>query len=228
MELYSKKKIKFDEAKIHASFLEERCKNEKLFTEEYLCDNEHIRDPKTLNDINTQVLVDAYYVDFGPSSVDINDGEINEQRSITVTNKTKGKILINWNSNKSQAFSISPSTCEIPPLKNYSFRIKFQPKIADQFYKTRLEGYALYNALTNYTLAEAKFVMPAWCLNIECIGHTFHSSNDTFFIPRYVTDAENIIFPTTVKEKPVYRTLTVKNLANNYPLTFDFNNLKKK
>jgi hypothetical protein len=228
MELHSKKKIKFDEAKIHANFVEERSRNEKLCTEEYMCDNEHARDPKTLNDINTQVMLDAYYVDFGASNVDANDEEVNEQRSITVTNNTKGKILMNWNSNENQAFSVSPTTCEIPPLKKYSFRIKFQPKCADQFYKTRLEGYALYNALSNYTLVEAKFIMPAWCLNVECTGHTFHPSNDTFFIPRYVTDAENIIFPTTVKEKPVYRTLTVKNLAANYPLAYDFTNLNNK
>ena len=149
----------------------------------------------------------------------------NEQKSITVTNKTKGKILLTWNFNKNSAFTISPATSEIPPLKSHSFRVKFHPQRGDQFYATSLEGYALYNALSNYTLAETKFVMPAWCLNLKCVGHTFHPMNDTFFIPRYVTDAENIVFPTTVKDRPVYRTLTVKNLASEYPLAYDFNNL---
>lgn len=86
----------------------------------------------------------------------------------------------------------------------------------------KLEGYAFYNALTNYTLAEAKFVVPSWCLNIECLGHTFNPSNDTHFIPKYTIDAENVIFPVTTVDKTVYRTLTVKNLASNYPLAYDF------
>ena len=47
-----------------------------------MCDNEHVRDPKTLDDINTQVLLDAYYVDFGASNVDTNDEEVNEQLGI--------------------------------------------------------------------------------------------------------------------------------------------------
>lgn len=134
MELFTKKKIQFDDAKIHEEYVAKQNESEKLLTEEYMCDRQHFNNPKSLDDINTQILIDDYYVDFGASQVDVNDEEINDQRSITVTNNTKGKVVMSWNVNDDQAFSISPVTCEIPPLKNYSFRIKFQPVRILQFY----------------------------------------------------------------------------------------------
>lgn len=126
-ELCSEKKIQFDEKKIHEIFLQLKQKYENSMTEEYIRDGFHFNDSKTLNDINKQVLVDSYYVNFGASHVDINNEELNDQKSIIITNKTKGKIMMSWNCSENNPFTITPQSCEIPPMKNYSFRIKFQP-----------------------------------------------------------------------------------------------------
>lgn len=126
-DLCSEKKIQFDERKIHENFLELKQKYESSLTEEYIRDGFHFNHTKSLNDINKQVLVDAYYVDFGASQLDLNDEETNDQKSIIITNKTKGKIMMSWNCSEDNPFTITPQSCEIPPMKNYSFRIKFQP-----------------------------------------------------------------------------------------------------
>lgn len=91
----------------------------------------------------------------------------------------------------------------------------------DQFYYAKLEGYALYKSLCDYTLVEPKFILPSSCINVECLGHTFHPSSETFFMPKYSVDTENLIFPVSIKDKPVYRTLTVTNTAEKYPIVFD-------
>ncbi len=134
MELYTKGKIKYDLNKIHQYYeehksIENEKINKKLLTEEYICDKYHYNEPKSLNDINEQITVDTYYVDFGASKVDMNDEEFNDQKSIIITNKTNGKIILSWNNNgtENQYFTITPKTCEIPPMKSYSFRIKFLP-----------------------------------------------------------------------------------------------------
>jgi len=57
------------------------------------------------------------------------------------------------------------------------------------------------------------------------IGHTFHPSADTYYIPKYTVDNENLIFPVSIKDRAVYRTFTLRNTASKYPLTFDFNEL---
>lgn len=123
-----KRKFKFDEKTIHEDYVAKMTDpNGALLTEEYICDREHFYEPKSLDDINTQVMVDAYYVDFGASVIDPMNEDTNDQRSITVTNKTRGKIIMQWNNTEDQAFTIEPLSCEIPPLKNYSFRVKFRP-----------------------------------------------------------------------------------------------------
>ena len=128
MELYMKRKFKFDENKNHLEYVEKVSNSSgALLTEEYICDREHFYEPKSLDDINTQVLVDAYYVDFGASRIDPMNEDTNDQRSITVANKTRGKIVMQWNNTEDQAFTIEPLCCEIPPLKSYSFRVKFRP-----------------------------------------------------------------------------------------------------
>lgn len=92
------------------------------------------------------VLIDNSSIDFEATKLDAN--EVRE-KSIQVFNQTKGKLVLYWNSaptaveNNQQAsafgdvgsthhhinqtFTISPMHAEIPPMKSYSFRIKFTP-----------------------------------------------------------------------------------------------------
>ncbi len=141
------------------------------------------------------VQLDTVYVDFGacqPAQL-LDETRNAQEKSISIFNKTKSKIVIYWNENQTQPFKITPLTCDIPPMKSCSFRIKFEPVFIeisliyflktlnfnsifvsksknDQFYKYKLEGYAIYKSLTDYTLTEPKFIIPPWCLNIDCLG----------------------------------------------------------
>ena len=151
------------------------------------------------NHEDSLVQIDSVYVDFGASHpVQMLDETKNTQeKSITIFNKTKSKIVIYWNGSETQPFKVAPQTCDIPPMKSCAFRIKFEPVLIliliflicfkkinsfhfkskhDQFYKFKLEGYAIYKSLTDYTLTEPRFIIPPWCINIDCLGKAFYSA----------------------------------------------------
>lgn len=93
--------------------------------DEYINDQIHSFRDKYQKKIEKCITIDSYNVDFGYAQPNVIDKLF--EKSITVTNHTRGKIIISWNSNNDSPFSIFPSNCEIPPLKTYSFRVKFSP-----------------------------------------------------------------------------------------------------
>ena len=70
-------------------------------------------------------------------------------------------------------------------------------------------------------MVEPKYILPSTSITVECQGHTFHPSGETYFLPKYTVDTDSIVFPVSIKNKPVYRTLTITNTTSKYPLTFD-------
>ena len=52
------------------------------------------------------------------------------------------------------------------------------------------------------------------------LGHTFLPNNETF-LPRYMLDPGDLIFPAVNAHEPTYRTLALSNLGTT-PLLFDF------
>ena len=124
IKLYERRtgKVKVTDELVHQKFLEIKSKEtSQTATEEYMNDSHHFPDQKS----DPQISIDQYYLDFGSSKVDPNDEEFNGQKSVTLTNRTKGKILIFWNSSENQSFAILPVKCEIPPLKSYSFKVEY-------------------------------------------------------------------------------------------------------
>ena len=74
------------------------------------------------------IHIDSVYVDFGASrTAQMLDQQNVQEKSISILNKTKSKIVIFWNQNEQQPFKISPLSCDIPAMKSCSFRIKFEP-----------------------------------------------------------------------------------------------------
>ena len=130
MELHKMGKIKINDEIIQKRYLEMKIEENKNTTEEYINDGYHFPDSKKYE----QVTVDQVYLDYGASRVDVNDEEFNEQKTVTLFNQTKSKMLIFWNAGtESQPFIILPTKCEIPPMKSYSFRIKFLPVYFNRF-----------------------------------------------------------------------------------------------
>jgi hypothetical protein len=83
----------------------------------------------------------------------------------------------------------------------------------------------MYKSLSNYSLIDERFAMPLMSASVTCLGHTFHPASETFYPPRYTLDSENIIFPVSIRDQSIYRTLTLKNATSDYPLVFDLQNL---
>ncbi len=108
----------------YQNYLNERADN---FVEEFINDSFHFAKDVATNNIDDCVLIDTYYADFGASKVDNYDENFNQSKSFTVFNQTKAKLVVNWNWSDKQPFNISPISCEIPPMKSYSFRIQFKP-----------------------------------------------------------------------------------------------------
>jgi hypothetical protein len=217
MEMYQQRKI------LTETSLESVLDNAELINsadntiDDYVSDEVHA--PKA-NRPEPCLAVSASYMDFGASRIVGADAQSNE-RSVIVFNNTKGKLLVYWNSVNGSPFSVSPQECEIPPMKSYSFRIKFQPQFADKFYECRLECTGMYKSLSNYSLIDERFALPSWTAHVTCIGHTFHPGCETFNLPRYTLDSENIVFPVSIRDRPIFRTLTLKNTVGDYPLVFD-------
>lgn len=174
---------------------------------------EYMSDHMTLD--RDHISLDSKYLDF-----EMINGDIHEQKTLTLCNNTKGKVFICWNTNENKEFSINPKQCEIPPMKSYSFRVSFQPKVAGQFYSAKIEGYALYKSLCDYTLVNDEYVIPSWCLNINCVANTFHKLEEKF-LPRYTVNTDTLVFPAS-SANDVFKTFTVQNTAENYPLYYDF------
>jgi hypothetical protein len=95
-------------------------------TNDYVNDDLHSNKDRAANNQEECLSCDKYYVDFGATQIIDLTNQQNE-RSINLFNNTKGKLLIQWNTSDDKPFSIYPQTCEIPALKSYSFRVKFQP-----------------------------------------------------------------------------------------------------
>ncbi len=54
--------------------------------------------------------------------------------------------------------------------------------MSDQYYSNKLEGFAVYKSLCDYTIAEPKFIMPSSCLIIDCIcGWSICNQRQTVF-----------------------------------------------
>jgi hypothetical protein len=95
--------------------------------EEFINDSYHFGKDVAIHNIDDCVQMDTYYADFGASKVDNYDENFNQSKSFTVFNQTKAKLVLNWNRSDKQPFNISPISCEIPPMKSYSFRVQFKP-----------------------------------------------------------------------------------------------------
>lgn len=67
-----------------------------------------------------------------------------EQKTVNITNHTKGKITCMWMKDEA----------DILPLKTASFRVTFRPNAANQVFSADLECYTFYKSMRDYRLVE--------------------------------------------------------------------------
>ncbi len=61
------------------------------------------------------------------NSLALNTGTGGSEHSINVFNNSGDKLMLVWHTRDDAAFSVVPNTCEIPPMKSYSLRVRFAP-----------------------------------------------------------------------------------------------------
>lgn len=162
------------------------------------------------------VSLDVHHTDFGQ----LLDPKAVEQKTVNITNHTKGKITCMWMKDTKGIFSVSPDEADILPLKTASFRVTFRPNAANQFFSADLECYAFYKSMRDYRLVEDTTLCPPWCLSLSATGHTFAMGTETF-IPRSQWDVKQLVFPATTVDGMSYRTLLLSNNGQN-PIHFAF------
>ncbi|KAK7484650.1 hypothetical protein BaRGS_00024058, partial [Batillaria attramentaria] len=141
-----------------------------------------------------------------------------EEKTVNITNHTRGKVIVQWNTRPDHVFTILQPTLEIPPMKTCSFRVKFQPPAPNQLYGAELECFVYYKSLRDYRLVQDTTHCPPWCLTLTCTGHTFQPNNETF-LPRYDLDSPRVVFPAVNSKETAYRTVLLTN-AGTTPLMY--------
>ncbi|KAM7444065.1 hypothetical protein ABFA07_007249 [Porites harrisoni] len=162
------------------------------------------------------VSLDVHHADFGQ----LQDPNAVAQKTVNITNHTRGKITCMWMKDTKGIFSVSPEECDILPLKTASFRLTFRPNAANQFFSADLECYAFYKSMRDYRLVEDATMCPPWCLTLNTTGHTFALGTETF-IPRSQFDTKHLVFPAVTVNTVSYRTLLLSNTGQN-PIHFAF------
>lgn len=161
------------------------------------------------------VSADVNFADFGKCQ---NLRSI-EEKTVNITNHTRGKVIVQWNTKPDHVFTVLQTTMEIPPLKTCSFRVKFQPTAPNQLFGSELECYVYYKSLRDYRLVQDTTHCPPWCLTLTCTGHTFQPNNETF-LPRYKLDSSHVIFPAVNSKESAFRTVLLTNTATT-PLMYN-------
>ena len=141
------------------------------------------------------------------------------QRSLTVTNLTRGKLTLVWFTPDSSVFSISPIEAEILPLKSTAFRVIFRPTVVDRFYSKHFEGYVFYKNQRDFTLVPDYGVMLPVQVDLTCIGNTLRVNHEV--IPVCQFDRNVLIFPPITDQSAIYQTLTLTNNGAT-PVTYRF------
>ncbi|XP_070771214.1 cilia- and flagella-associated protein 65 [Enoplosus armatus] len=134
-------------------------------------------------------------------------------QAVSITNHTRGKLSLVWTAAQDSPFSVSPSSCDLAPLKSTSFRVTFDPKQLNTLYGAQLECFAYYK--DNHHIEERLLCLP-WCVKVRVIGHSFQPGKE-HFIPSCSLKPARVVFPPLSVVS--YRTALLQN-CGNLPLTF--------
>ncbi|XP_056292370.1 cilia- and flagella-associated protein 65 [Pseudoliparis swirei] len=134
-------------------------------------------------------------------------------QSVSITNHTRGKLSLVWTAAQDSPFTVSPSSCDLAPLKSTSFRVTYDPKQLNTLHGAQLECFAYYK--DNHH-REGQLLCPPWCVTVRVIGHFFQPGKE-HFIPCCSLQPPRVVFPALSVIS--YRTVLLQN-GGALPLTF--------
>ncbi|CAG5126792.1 unnamed protein product, partial [Candidula unifasciata] len=183
---------------------------------EYLNDGFHC----DLINILPHASLDVNILDFG----NVQNLSFPVERTVNITNHTKGKVTVQWMGDSSHLFSVSPVTLDIPAMKSCSFRVSFKAEAANKMSGNELECFVFYKSIRDYRLVQDLTVCPPWCLTLKCLCHTFMPNNDTF-LPHAVIEPRVVVFSAVNTGESTHETLLMVNTGDTpilYDLTLSF------
>ncbi|XP_040912258.1 cilia- and flagella-associated protein 65 [Toxotes jaculatrix] len=133
---------------------------------------------------------------------------------VSITNHTRGKLSLVWTVAQDSPFTVSPSSCDLAPLKSTSFRVTYDPKQLNTLHGVQLECFAYYKMDDHY-VAERLLCLP-WCVTVRVIGHSFQPGKE-HFIPRCSLKPPHVVFPALSALS--YKTVLLQN-GGDLPLSF--------
>ncbi|XP_067459268.1 cilia- and flagella-associated protein 65 [Thunnus thynnus] len=168
----------------------------------------------SLSSLSPRVSVVPYELLFNhkiPSSLSTSS---TSSQAVSITNHTRRKVSLVWTVAQESPFSISPSSCDLAPLKSTSFRVTYDPKQLNTLHGGQLECFAYYKQDNHHV--EERLLHPPWCVIVRVIGHSFQPGKE-HFIPRYSLKPHQVVFPGL--SVLCYRTVLLQNVGD-LPLTF--------
>ncbi|XP_053295148.1 cilia- and flagella-associated protein 65 [Pleuronectes platessa] len=135
-------------------------------------------------------------------------------QSVSITNYTRGKLSLVWTEAQDSQFTVSPSSCDLAPLKSTSFRVTYDPKPLNAFHGAQLECFAFYKMEDHHI--GVRVLCPPWCVTVRVIGHSF-SPGKEHFIPCCSLKPPQVVFPGV--NAVSYQTALLQN-CGELPLTF--------
>ncbi|XP_029460888.1 cilia- and flagella-associated protein 65 isoform X2 [Rhinatrema bivittatum] len=129
---------------------------------------------------------------------------------LSLTNHTKGKVIVTWIFNPESPFRVTPESSDIPPLKSMAYRLSFQPTQLNTLYATELEVYIYYKVERDYRCVEDVAICPPWCLTIKARGQTFQTGHE-HFVPNYILSTPKVVFPAVTENSVCQYSLLLQN-----------------
>uniref|UniRef100_A0A8C3A3Z7 Si:ch1073-349o24.2 n=1 Tax=Cyclopterus lumpus TaxID=8103 RepID=A0A8C3A3Z7_CYCLU len=89
------------------------------------------------------------YVSVVPSELLFNHkiSSSTSSQPVSITNHTRGKLSLVWTVAQDSPFTVSPSSCDLAPLKTTSFRVTYDPKQLNTPHGAQLECFAYYKVM---------------------------------------------------------------------------------
>ncbi|XP_035391658.1 cilia- and flagella-associated protein 65 isoform X1 [Electrophorus electricus] len=154
------------------------------------------------------------HVTVHPSELHFDPGLASQ--SVSITNRTKGKLSLLWTPSADSPFSVTPLNCDLSPLKSTAFRVTYAPKQHNTFHAAQLECFALYKVLCDHRQTDEQTLCPPWCLTVRVSAHSFQPGNE-HFIPHFSLLRPHVTFPALSQVS--YRSVLLQN-TGDLPLIF--------
>ncbi len=170
------------------------------------------------DDDDDEAVVSDKFINFGGAAASRAAGS----RTITVTNRTKNKMICAWDvrTDGRRAFVVFPQEADIPAGRSAEFKVSFRPAYGGQYYASVLTCYCFPKSQRTFRLVDPDLFTPPLCLRTFVTGHTF-TGGQLHFLPDQALSSPRLEFPSCPVGSSVYLTIALYNNSTT-PMAFYF------